>query len=308
MIKREFIEFVSSKTEIGKLSLIEKDILLHSILTDLIKNKEFKENLAFKGGTCLTKCYFGYYRFSEDMDFTYIKQKDFESKSEGQIRKIISDKITLISIEISKIAEKLELDFKPEKNNRRYFEFGGGNKFTTFKLWYKSAVDKTESFIKIQINFVEKLFYPINKIEAKPLFGKGFEKEIKFVYPEYSYLLEPIKIKSYDLNEILIEKIRAILTRKVIKGRDLIDACLIINKTKPNIELIKKQSIEKINFMLKYEKYSENIQNKNLELLYKFVLGDENKLMIKEMPEGFDKFVKEFKAVLTEVKEKIKIE
>ncbi len=308
MIKKEFIEFVSSKTGIDKLSFIEKDILLHSILSDLIKNREFKENLVFKGGTCLTKCYLGYYRFSEDMDFTYIKQKDFEDKSEGKIRKFISEKINSISKELSKIAEKLELDFKPEKSNIRYFEFGGGNKFTTFKLWYKSAVDETESFIKIQINFVEKLFYPIKEIEAKPLFDKTFEKEIKFVYPEYAYLLEPIKIKSYDLNEILIEKIRAILTRKVIKGRDLIDAYLIISKTKPNMELIKKQSIEKINFMLKYEKYSENIQNKNLEFLDKFVIGDENNLMIKEMPEGFDKFVKEFKAVLTAVKEKIKIE
>lgn len=306
MIKKEFIEFVSSKTGIDKLSFIEKDLLLHNILFDLIKNKEFKENLAFKGGTCLTKCYFGYYRFSEDLDFTHFKTKEFDGKSEKQIRKMISEKIDKISEQIIEIAKKLELDFKVEKNNRRYFEFGGGNKFTTFKLWYKSRVSETESFIKMQINFVEKLFYPIKEIEAKPLFDKTFEKEIKFIYPEYSYLLEPIRIKVYDLNEILIEKIRAILTRKVIKGRDLIDAYLIINHTKPNLELIKKQSIEKIDFMLKYEKYLENIQNKNLELLDKFILGDESKLMIKEAPEGFDQFVKEFRVVLNAVKTKIK--
>ena len=153
MIKKEFIEFVSGKTGIDKLSFIEKDILLHSILSDLIKNREFKENIAFKGGTCLTKCYLGYYRFSEDIDFTYFKTKDFEGKSESQIRKIISEKTNTISEQISKIAEKLELDFKPEKNNRRYFEFGGGNKFTTFKLWYKSSISEIESFIKIQISF-----------------------------------------------------------------------------------------------------------------------------------------------------------
>lgn len=307
MIKEEFIKFISKKTEIDKLSFIEKDILLHSILSDLIKSKDFKENFAFKGGTCLTKCYFGYYRFSEDIDFTYIKQKDFEGKSEGQTRKIISEKINSISKEISKIAERLELDFKPDKNNRRYFEFGGGNKFTTIKLWYKSAVDGTESFIKIQMNFIERLFYPIKEIEAKPLFDKSFEKEMKFVYPEYVYLFEPIKIKIYDLNEILIEKIRAILTRKVIKGRDLIDAYLIIKKTKPNIELIKKQSIEKINFMLKYEKYLENIQNKNLEFLNKFVIGEESKLMIKKIPEGLDNFITNLIPLLHKITKELKI-
>jgi predicted nucleotidyltransferase component of viral defense system len=30
-----------------------------------------KDNLAFKGGTALKKCYFGEYRFSEDLDFSY---------------------------------------------------------------------------------------------------------------------------------------------------------------------------------------------------------------------------------------------
>ncbi len=306
MIKKDFIAFVSSKTGIDKLSLIEKDLLLHSILFDLIKNKDFRENIAFKGGTCLIKCYFGYYRFSEDIDFTYLKAKEFEGKSANSVRKMISDKIDKISEQLLEIAEKLQLDFKLEKNNRRYFEFGGGNKFTTFKLWYTSAVSETESFIKIQINFAEKLFYPVKEIEIRPIFDTTFEKEIKFVYPEYSYFLESIKIKSYDLHEILIEKIRAILTRKVIKGRDLIDAYLIIHKIKPNFEVIKKQSLEKIKFMLKFEKYSENIQNKNLELLDKFVLGDESKLMIKEIPESFNTFLKDFKVILNDVKEKIK--
>ena len=31
---------------------------------------EGAERLYFKGGTCLRKCYFGDYRFSEDLDFT----------------------------------------------------------------------------------------------------------------------------------------------------------------------------------------------------------------------------------------------
>jgi predicted nucleotidyltransferase component of viral defense system len=50
--------------------MVEKDILLHQVLTDLPSDRFFAKNMLFKGGTCLTKHYFGYFRFSEDMDFT----------------------------------------------------------------------------------------------------------------------------------------------------------------------------------------------------------------------------------------------
>ncbi len=34
--------------------------------------------LAFKGGTALKRCYFGDYRFSEDLDFTLTKPVAFD--------------------------------------------------------------------------------------------------------------------------------------------------------------------------------------------------------------------------------------
>jgi predicted nucleotidyltransferase component of viral defense system len=64
--------------------LIEKDLLLQGLLLQLSKSKYFSEKFVFKGGTCLTKAYFGYYRFSEDLDFTWINQKAFEGKPEKQ--------------------------------------------------------------------------------------------------------------------------------------------------------------------------------------------------------------------------------
>ena len=36
----------------------------------VIWTPSLKENLIFKGGTALKKCYFGNYRFSEDLDLT----------------------------------------------------------------------------------------------------------------------------------------------------------------------------------------------------------------------------------------------
>lgn len=58
---------------------------------DLSQNEFFSKNYIFKGGTCLTKCYLGYYRFSEDIDFTWKDQTIFEDKSQTKTRKILSE-------------------------------------------------------------------------------------------------------------------------------------------------------------------------------------------------------------------------
>jgi predicted nucleotidyltransferase component of viral defense system len=93
MISKEIIDLIASKTGIKWRSLIEKDMILHRLLIELSSDKHFFENYAFKGGTCLMKCYISYYRFSEDLDFTYVNQKEFENKSGKQRRSIMSEKI-----------------------------------------------------------------------------------------------------------------------------------------------------------------------------------------------------------------------
>ena len=47
--------------------LMEKDYYLTLILS---KMSQLSEGLIFKGGTCLNKIYFSYYRLSEDLDFS----------------------------------------------------------------------------------------------------------------------------------------------------------------------------------------------------------------------------------------------
>ena len=61
-MNKEIINLISKKTEIKNLDLIEKDLILHQLLNELTKNKNLMKNYAFKGGTCLTKCYLGYYQ------------------------------------------------------------------------------------------------------------------------------------------------------------------------------------------------------------------------------------------------------
>ena len=160
---KEFVEQLAQKLN-ARADLIETDFLLHLILLDLSKTN-FTDEFAFKGGTCLIKYYLGYFRFSVDLDFTFLNQDIFRGRSQKKIRKILSEKIDEIGTLFEKIASKRGLDFKCEKGNKRYVEFGGGNKFLTFKLWWDSPFAK-ETFIKIQINFIERILFPIKKREA----------------------------------------------------------------------------------------------------------------------------------------------
>ena len=301
MIDIKFINHISDKLGIARKDLIEKDILLQILLNELVKNKDFKENYAFKGGTYLLKICFGYFRFSEDLDFTYLNQKEFVGLSKSKLRTKMSKKIDKLAEFIEPIAKQFNLDFKIEKENRKYFEFGGSNAFVTLKLWYDSIVLNKQSFIKIQVNFIEKLEYPIKEMPAIFILGNKDKKEIETLFPNYSYLTEPVRIKVYDIREILIEKIRAILTRRGIKARDFVDVFLIVKKEKLSLNDFKKQIIEKMTDMLKFEKYNQNIKNKETQLNKDIISGEEEALILTPIDKGFPKFLKEFNVFLLEI-------
>ena len=70
--KREILEAASSLSLLP--NVVEKDYVLGWILAGINAHEELSESWVFKGGTCLKKCYFETYRFSEDLDFTRVAQ------------------------------------------------------------------------------------------------------------------------------------------------------------------------------------------------------------------------------------------
>ncbi|MCJ7740372.1 nucleotidyl transferase AbiEii/AbiGii toxin family protein, partial [Candidatus Microgenomates bacterium] len=60
-------------------NVIEKDYVLGWILDGISNHSKISDDWVFKGGTCLKKCYFETYRFSEDMDFT-LKNHEYINK------------------------------------------------------------------------------------------------------------------------------------------------------------------------------------------------------------------------------------
>lgn len=284
----KFAGYLGGKAGIANAELLAKDACLQSLLIELANDGYFRGNFAFKGGTCLVKAYFGYYRFSEDLDFSWIDQGMYGAKSGKQARRLISREIDRTLGLISKISGKLGLDFKPQKHNRRYVEIGGSNRLVTLKLWRKPD-GRPEGFIKIQMNFEEKFFHPFLEKELKPVFDVKDKEELRVLFPEEaSLLLEKPKMKAYDLREIAAEKIRAILTRKGVKARDFIDL-YYLSKNGVYVENVKKEAIAKTRHMLRYVKYSDSMALKR-EALGKFDIEKERYLLVSEMSGDFTEF------------------
>jgi len=281
---------------------------LDKILLDLSKDDFFSKNLAFKGGTCLIKCYFGYYRFSEDIDFTWIDQSIFKDKSQKKIRRILSSIIDDLGSLFVKIAKKRGLDFFLDKDNRDYMEFGGGNKTVTFKIWFESEITKSRSFIKIQINFVEDVKFEISKKNIRSLFTGHEDKELAVLYEkDYEDYTNPIFLFTYDIKEILCEKVRAILTRRGMKARDFVDIFFIFLEFKLKVEDFKDEIVDKTQFVLGlYKKYRRNLDEKIKIIGSKdfFNWGDEKELLLAEIDEEkFYSFVKGFTKTLRDILE-----
>jgi predicted nucleotidyltransferase component of viral defense system len=53
--------------------VIEKDYVLGWLLAGIASHPELNKVWVFKGGTCLRKCYYETFRFSEDLDFTIVE-------------------------------------------------------------------------------------------------------------------------------------------------------------------------------------------------------------------------------------------
>lgn len=306
-MRKDFANEVAKAQSIKRVDLVEKDLILHQLLLDFSKSKFISENFVFKGGTCLIKHYLGYYRFSEDIDFTWKNQKLFEGMTQKQIRRNLSKIIDKTGKIIEEISVKRNLEFKCEKHNKKFVELGGGNKFCTFKIWYKSEVLNSESFMKVQINFVEKLFFVPQRAELKSL-QSAPDEELSLLFPEHEQYFQKIAFDVYDIREIFSEKIRSILTRQGIKARDFLDVYLLSKKHPIKLEDMYDPIVSKTRFMLdSYEKYRKNFEaKKDVIISQSFRWGEEKDLLLQPIDEKeFFTFLEKLQSALKTIIEKV---
>lgn len=225
------------------------DLLLHLILKRLEEDAEFSSSYLFKGGTCLAKCYLNYHRFSWDLDFTYSDPSRWRDLTRRERREaLVSEARSAVSSVKDIIGEIEFLSFEPELSGRRIDEewvtFGSGSRMITMKVRCISP-ELGRDLLKIQVNLDELLLFEPKSVVARPF------KE----FGEY----RGIPLRAYNLKEILVEKVRALLTRRGAVARDLFDIITLEMRRGLRAGDFRKEILEKIRFALKYERYRERL-------------------------------------------------
>jgi len=182
---RKRIEEARKEAELSW-EIIEKDYILSWVLAGIAANKKLQNELVFKGGTALKKCYFGNYRFSEDLDFTAKKGIVREDLLEREIERSCEIATNLVQ-KFSPLELKVERYKEKESHPDDQEAFTIRGKFP----WHRQFLPK----VMVEITMEE----PIQIESVKLPILHGYEEEI---FQE---------INVYSLEEIIAEKMRAIL-------------------------------------------------------------------------------------------------
>ena len=179
-------------------NVIEKDYVLGWLLAGIGQEPQLGQNWVFKGGTCLRKCYYETYRFSEDLDFTVVKGGPEAPEDLVPIFRRIGDWIR----EESGLELVIDDDGFRRRQNLR------GNPTTQGRISYRGPNQPRDlPKVRLDITSDEVLVEPPqqrtvgHQYSDAPLPGKG--------------------VVCYSLTELFAEKLRALSQR--CRPRDLYD-------------------------------------------------------------------------------------
>ena len=242
-IIRKFVAKIKEKHHRLNEPMIEKDFYLTLLLNEISKSiEEDKDSpfrkLVFKGGTLLTRTHLQYHRISEDLDFTYLDNQRLHRFSMQQRNKAIANFTGQLAEKIGGISKKYGLDFSTDKSDAKYYRVLDRKNAYLFKVYYLPAYG-AEGVIKYEINFNDELEYIPLFEDIRHLFDNELLKDLEFV--EGIAINIRKNIPCYDPREIAMEKIRAVLTRPVIKERDLLDLFLLSKMV--NLDALEKEKI-----------------------------------------------------------------
>lgn len=182
MIPKPYIAQWQLKAPWKQFYEVEQDLIISRALVEIFSDDFLKEHLAFRGGTALHKIFLNPApRYSEDIDLVQIKP--------GPIKPIIK-----------RIGEVITFFEEERKTQNR----GHGIKAL---YRFNSEYEEIRLRLKFEINCKEH-FHLLDWVE--------FPFEVK-----NEWFTGKAKIRTYNLNELLGTKLRALYQRS--KGRDLFD-------------------------------------------------------------------------------------
>ncbi|MBI5484394.1 MAG: nucleotidyl transferase AbiEii/AbiGii toxin family protein [Deltaproteobacteria bacterium] len=179
--------------------VVEKDYVLGWLLAGIAEQAALEASWVFKGGTCLKKCYFETYRFSEDLDFTITDETHLDQDFLlGTFREICEW-----------IYEQSGIEIPADQVRFRVYDNGRGGRSAEARVYYVGPLQQRRNLMRIKLD--------LTTHEVLVL-----DPAIRDVHHPYSDKPEAgINIPCYCFEEVFAEKVRALAERE--RPRDLYD-------------------------------------------------------------------------------------
>lgn len=201
--------------------IVERDYLLSWILAGICQVPQLSERLVFKGGTALKKCYFGDYRFSEDLDFSALDGIPLGDEMERLI-------LEACAAAERSLNEYASTEIVCERYTEREPHPSGQEAFTIRARfpWHAQAQVRA----RVEVTVDEPVVWPVRRLK---------------IIHEYEEPLDA-EIQAYSLEEVIAEKFRAILQHKArleqrqwarSRARDYYDLWRILTEYKDSLDL-----------------------------------------------------------------------
>lgn len=179
--------------------VVEKDYALGWLLAAFGQHPATRDTWLFKGGTCLKKCYFETYRFSEDLDFTLL---DAAHLDEGFLSGLFHEVAEWVY-------ERTGLEMPADARRVEVFDNGRGGRSAEGRLGYRGPIARAGDAPRIKLDLTdhERVVLPAAR---RPIH-----------HPYSDCPVEGMEVTAYAFEEVFAEKVRALAER--LRPRDLYD-------------------------------------------------------------------------------------
>ena len=182
--------------------VIEKDYVIGWVLWGIGSDPRLSASWAFKGGTCLKKCYVETYRFSEDLDFTVLPGGPVEG----------SQVILLLRGILERVYEESGIDFQ---GREPVVHMRPDGRSAEARIYYRGPRNAPGlASLRLDLTTAEQVVRPT------------VLRSIAHQYPDA--LPAPAKIRCYSFEEVFAEKLRAMGERA--RPRDLYDIITLFRR------------------------------------------------------------------------------
>jgi len=241
-------------------AVLERDYCLAWFLVGL-SHSSLREHLVFKGGTALKRCYFGDYRFSEDLDFTLASEMPLESI------------LSRLEDVFAHVRSASGIPFSYSRQDRKKHQ----NSHTFYIAYEGPLPAASPKEVKVDITISERFVLPIE------------DRVVLRGYDEYADLTEDDTIRVYSLDEIGVEKVVALTDRARNEPRDLYDVWYLTSEEHIDLSMLMQEIDSKLEFRGRNrDKLSVDLEKK--EARYKRLWSTRLGSQMSELPSYDDVF------------------